>query len=100
MGRFFEKKNFKILEMEMLGPSLEDLLNITKDSEGNRKFSLKTICMLAIQMIDILQKIHKNNIVHRDLKPHNFLMGLQSKLLIYKNIINFSFLQFENDIFF
>lgn len=34
--------------------------------------------MLALQMIDILEKIHENNIVHRDLKPHNFLMGLQS----------------------
>lgn len=36
MGKFYEKNQFKILEMEMLGPSLEDLLNLTRDRKDNR----------------------------------------------------------------
>ena len=60
---------YNILVMELLDKSLEDLLGIYK------KFSIKTICMLAIQMISILENIHIKHIIHRDIKPDNFVMG-------------------------
>ena len=64
---------FNVLVMELLGKSLEYLFE-----KKNNKFSLKTVCMLGIQMITRLQYIHNKHILHRDIKPDNFIMGLDN----------------------
>ena len=65
-----QNEEYNILIMELMGKSLEELINIHKN------FSIKTVCMLAYQMINILQYIHEKHIIHRDIKPDNFVMGL------------------------
>jgi serine/threonine protein kinase len=62
--------DYNILVMELLGKSLEKLFQ-----ENKCKFSLKTVCMLADQMIKRLEYIHKKYFIHRDIKPDNFTIG-------------------------
>ena len=74
-----DKKN-NIMVMDLMGKSLEDLHTLCGE-----KMSLKTVLMLAEQMISSVEYLHNKYFIHRDIKPDNFVMGLgnhQNQLFI------------------
>ncbi|KAG0168219.1 serine/threonine protein kinase [Apophysomyces sp. BC1015] len=75
--------DYHALVIDLLGPSLEGLFNFC-----NRKFSLKTVLMLADQMLARIEYIHLRNFIHRDIKPDNFLMGTGKRSSVV-NMIDF-----------
>ena len=67
---------YNILVETLLGKSLYEM-------KIKNKFTLKDICMVAIQIINRLKFIHSKNVIHCDIKPQNFLIGHSDPSIIY-----------------
>ena len=76
--QFGKVKGFNILIMELLGKSLGEIFQ-----KQNKKFSLKTICVLGVDMIKLIEHVHEKQYLHRDIKPDNFVMGREK----YKDVL-------------
>ena len=81
---FGEKPDYYYMVREFLGPNLSQLLNYC----NKKKFTLGTICLLAMQILNRIEYIHKRHFLHRDIKPENLLIGSEENTnTIY--LINF-----------
>ena len=63
------------LIIEFLGPNLIELFNYC----GFHKFTISTVCLIGLQMMNRIEYLHKHNFIHRDIKPENFLIGTKTK---------------------
>ena len=63
------------LIIEFLGPNLIELFNFC----GCHKFTISTVCLIALQMLNRIENLHKHHYIHRDIKPENFLIGTKDK---------------------
>ena len=60
------------LVMQLLGDNLSELRRTTP----TKRFSLRTVSQLGLQMVEAIREMHENGYVHRDIKPSNFCIGL------------------------
>ena len=66
--------------MELIGKDLDDL----KVKAHDQRFSIKTVLMIGLQVIDRLQALHSIGYLHRDVKPDNLAIGiLERNKVIY-----------------
>lgn len=72
-------KDTKIMVMDLLGPSLENLLS----KMPNRKFNIEKVVFIAIQLIDIMEYIHNCGYIHRDIKADNFVFDYKNNTKIF-----------------
>ena len=71
-----------IAVVEMLGPSLHDLMDYCGGS-----MSLKTVLLLAVRLIPIIEDLHSVGFVLRDFRPVNFVMGRKSEKVRFTSLL-------------
>ena len=67
---YAKSNEYSFLIMDLLGPSLENILIKNKNN-----LPLNKVINYGLQMIDRIEYIHQRHIIHRDIKPENFLVS-------------------------
>lgn len=67
---FYSSYKNLILAESLTGPNLRQLFEFC-----DKKFPLRTVYFIVIEMISRLQEFHSRGFVHRDIKPTNFVWG-------------------------
>ncbi len=76
-----KQSRLKVVVMDLLGPTMDDVMQLVCQYKpsGARQFTLVTVLVLTIRMLDILKGMHIAGIVHRDIKPQNFIFTLDPR---------------------
>lgn len=66
-------RKYEVIVMELLGPSLKDI----SDKYGiDSRLSLRSVTIIAMQLLSTLRIVHESGFIHSDIKPENILLGL------------------------
>ena len=66
---------YNVLVLERMGDNLETLL-----TQCHRRFSTRTLLLLADQLLKMLELVHDEGFIHRDLKPENVVVGTRGNV--------------------
>lgn len=69
-----EYKDSYVAVMTLTGQNVEDLLSLC-----GGKLSVKTVVMMARQLLSRLRDIHARGVIHRDIKPDNVAIGMSRR---------------------
>lgn len=83
--------DYNIIILDLLGRTLEDQFY-----HCGRSFPLKTVLLLADQLLGLAEFIHSRSVVSRDIKPENFLLGLGERANVV-HMIDFGLAQRYRD---
>ena len=67
---FFKENKRGFLVMSYLGDNLSNLFHYNQG-----RFSLKTVCMVALQILTRIETLHSKFYIHRDIKLENITIG-------------------------
>jgi len=67
---YFSEGCYNMMVLEVLGPNLGVLFQYYK-----KYFNLKSVLILAEQMLTRLELLHSRHFIHRDIKPENIVIG-------------------------
>ncbi len=84
--------DYNVMVIDLLGKSLEDLFN-----ECGKHFDLKTVLVLADQILCRIEAVHAKGLIHRDIKPDNFMMGKGNRRSIV-HVIDFGLSKLYRDL--
>ena len=70
---FGSEDNYSYLVIDLLGISLSKMIQCYK------RFCLKTVLILGMQIMGRIKVLHEKYLLHRDIKPDNFLFGLETQ---------------------
>ena len=68
---------YNVMVIDLLERSVEDLF-----ADCAYHFSLKTVLMIADQMIARMQYVHSKNFIHRDIKPEHILFTDEKRVVL------------------
>lgn len=68
-SHLYKSKRYRFLILPKYDQDLEQIFNLK-----GQKFNIKTVCILAMQIIDTLEYIHSTGYVHADVKASNLLI--------------------------
>jgi len=74
---FGQEGLYHCLVMDLLGKSLEDLMEVCR-----HKFTVRTTILVAEQVLQRIEYLHSKGVLHRDIKPENFMFGTKRRLCI------------------
>ena len=63
------------LIIEFLGPNLIDLFHFCK----KKTFTISSVCLIGLQILNRIENLHKHYYIHRDIKPENFVIGIDDQ---------------------
>lgn len=72
---YYSEAQRSFLVVDLLGESLQQLFQ-----KCDMQFQLRTVVLIAKQVLLRIEYLHSKGIVHRDIKPENFVMGLGAKI--------------------
>lgn len=71
--------------IDLLGITLERYKNLHGSCVNNKRcgISKNKAVLIGVQMLNIIENVHKRRIIHRDIKPENFLFGRGEDTRLY-----------------